>query len=471
MNKSNESAQKAAQLLYEKDRTQNIAALSQKYKEHQQKTQRKINLYYRPYDKQIEVHKSNSRYKVVCCGRRCGKTTLATYECLQRIKQHKKGPKLQIGWVSPNYQNSLRGIDSFKKICRDLIDNGMMTISGTAPYLCKFMGHKIYFLTADNPDALRGYFFDFLVIDEAAFVSDKVYFDVLKPTLMDKSGELLAISTPQGRRGFFYELYLQGIDQMNNLVSNFSWTTYDNPYIAETDVEDMKSSLPHLTFRQEVLAEFVASDNQVIQDVSNCFDEKKCSCNCAPIMGCDLAKSRDYTVMITLCPQCFTVKNLIRHNHIPWGEQQTKIVTEYNKQRARRILIDATGIGSVVIDNIKDNNIQIEPVIFTNSTKNKMISDLIVHLEQGKLRWSNTNYPIIAEELLALERKETKTSTRYEASSSFHDDVVMALALALKGSLNNTDYHIISLDEPSDNEREEKKWQETATDDVWEDVF
>jgi len=436
-----------------------------------------VTLYYSPYKEQIEVHKCTSRYKAVCCGRRAGKTFLAVFEMLQKIKRHKGDNKLQIGWVAPTYQNSKRGIDTFKIIARDLISTGMCKITSTSPYTINIDGHKVYFLTAENPDAIRGYYFDYLIIDEAAFVSDDIYNNVLKPTLMDKSGDLLAISTPQGSRGFFYELYIAGKNEAITNTKSFSWPTYKNPYIKEADIEDMRNSLPSLTFRQEVLAEFIASDNQVFQTVSNCFDGKPCTCGCNTIIGCDLAKKVDYTVLVTICPECYTIKNVMRHNKVPWGEQQSKIVGEYNYRNARKIYIDATGIGDVVIDNLKDSNIIIEPIIFSNTSKNKMVSDLITYIEQGKLRWDNDLFPILAEELLCLERTVGKNTVSYNAATNGHDDVVMATALALKGAIDSIEYHIFSIGGDVKNNHNKRDIQDNITDivddielneDVWD---
>jgi hypothetical protein len=273
---------------------------------------------------------------------------------------------------------------------------------------------------------------------------------------MDKSGKLFAISTPQGKRGFFYELFLRGLDENVKDVSSFTWSTYENPYIKEEDIEEMKQTLPELTYKQEVLAQFIASDNQVFTEVSNCHDKKHCHCDCKPVIGCDLAKKHDYTVMISLCPECLTVKSLYRNNHIPWGEQQVRIVAEYNHQRAKIIYVDATGIGDVVIDNLKNSNLKIEPIIFSNASKNKMMNDLIVNIEQGKLRWDNDEFGVITEELLCLERIINKNSVGYGAALNGHDDVVMALALALKGALECKEYHIFSVNSVQDNDLQEE---------------
>jgi hypothetical protein len=207
----------------------------------------------------------------------------------------------------------------------------------------------------------------------------------------------------------------------------------------------MKESLPALSYRQEVLAQFVKSDKGVFETVDNCLDKRKCKCNCAPVIGCDLAKKKDFTVVISLCPECLTVRDFKRSNHIPWPEQQQSITSFYKKQRARVIYIDLTGIGDVVVDNIEKDMMKLVPITFTNSTKCKMVSDLIVNIEQGKLRWDDDKWPQIKEELMILERTLTKTSVSYAAAQGGFDDCVFSLALALKGALECYEYKIVSL--------------------------
>lgn len=432
-----------------------------------------ITLHYSPYPKEIEVHNCKNRFKAVCCGRRTGKTYMGVYEVLNKIKNHNGKDKLQIGWISPSYQNSVKGIDTFKKIGVELLTNKLMKISKTSPYCAELFGHKIFFLTAENSDAIRGFYFDMMVVDEAAYVPDSVWNDVLKPTLLDKSGNVFAMSTPQGKRGWFYELCMAGKNDSIDNTSYFHWTSYDNPHLNEEktgDIADLKRTLPSLTFRQEVMAEFIASDNQVFTTVDNCLDESKCSCNCAPVIGADLAKKVDYTVLVCLCPECIKVRDLLRFNKIPWGEQQQKIVRFYNKNRARKMFIDGTGIGDVVVDNLKEENLILESVIFTNKAKNQMMNDLSVYIEQGRLRWSGEKFPIIRDELLSLERTATKNSVSFAAATNFTDDVVMALGLALRGVLDSSEYHISSLGGYSSEIEMDLEKDITLDDDFWEDL-
>ena len=71
-------------------------------------------------------------------------------------------------------------------------------------------GSRIECLPA-SPDTVVGDTVDLLVIDEAARVSDELYNDVL-PMLMVRNGTLVLLSTPKGKRGFFYHEWNDGVD-------------------------------------------------------------------------------------------------------------------------------------------------------------------------------------------------------------------------------------------------------------------
>lgn len=70
-------------------------------------------------------------------------------------------------------------------------------------------GSRIVSQPGENPDSIRGFHADLAIIDEAARVTDDCFVAV-KPTLNIKRGRLLLLSTPFGRRGFFWHEWEEG---------------------------------------------------------------------------------------------------------------------------------------------------------------------------------------------------------------------------------------------------------------------
>jgi hypothetical protein len=407
-----------------------------------------LTIYYTPYDKQREVHASTAKYRMICLGRRSGKTFLAAAEILRMFKTSRR--PLKIGWISPSYNTSQRGLDTLKQMARDLIGAGIMTIKNTSPCTAEMSGHKCYFLSTDNPNSLRGYFFDAIIIDEAAYVDDKTFFDVILPLLMDTDGDMIAISTPKGKKGWFWKYHCMA--KTDEDIDAFHWSTYDNPYIKQRVIEKLRNSMPDASFRQEILAQFVDAENQIFEDVSQCFDSTPCTCKCKAVIGVDLARKVDDTCFLSMCPLCKKVREMEILHAIPWSEQEARIVGFYKAQNANLCMIDGTGLGDVVQMHLMKEDIHFEAVIFSASVKMKMYTDLIAHIERGDLKWDIERFPEIEHQLLSLEREVKKTTISYNACPGEKDDVCDAMALSLKGISEHKELHVYALNEEENSE-------------------
>jgi len=116
-------------------------------------------------------------------------------------------------------------------------------------------GGTVQVKSADSPAGLRGEGLDFLVVDEAAFIEKwgEVWEQALRPTLSDRAGGALFISTPRGFN-HFSELYQNATGPE---WARWQFPTWDNPHIAASEIEAARGMLPGLIFRQEYGAEFV----------------------------------------------------------------------------------------------------------------------------------------------------------------------------------------------------------------------
>jgi hypothetical protein len=105
----------------------------------------------------------------------------------------------------------------------------------------------------DAEDKVRGYSaLSMLVIDEAARVSEAMY-QAVGPMLAVSGGDLWMMSTPFGKRGFFYEEWEHGGDR---------WMRVRVPAtecnrISKEFLEEQRSAYPNDVIRQEYLCEFV----------------------------------------------------------------------------------------------------------------------------------------------------------------------------------------------------------------------
>ena len=117
-------------------------------------------------------------------------------------------------------------------------------------------GSVISLKGANNPDSLRGIGLDYLVLDEAAYLEERVWTEVLRPTLSDKVGGALFISSPSGRN-WFYDLWEDGQDPDEDDWESWQYTTLEGGNVPPEEVEAARRNLDARTFEQEYEARFV----------------------------------------------------------------------------------------------------------------------------------------------------------------------------------------------------------------------
>lgn len=200
---------------------------------------------------QLEVANDTHRFRVICAGRRWGKSVLSE---LISIKWALDNPNGVIWIVSPTYRQGKqihwKGLQQI--IPRDwVLKKNEVELSITLKN-----GSIIELKGAENPDALRGVKLRGLVIDEIASIRnwDWLWSEVLRPTLTDYQAPCLFISTPKGYNHFF-DLYNNG-QTLDSDYKSWRFTSYDNPYIPSGEIDNAKKELTEDTFYQEYMADF-----------------------------------------------------------------------------------------------------------------------------------------------------------------------------------------------------------------------
>ncbi len=96
-----------------------------------------------------------------------------------------------------------------------------------------------------------------LLCDEASRIDEAVFFAV-KPMLAVSKGKIVLLSSPFGRRGFFYETWVNGENW-----ERFTVEATDCKRITPEFLESEKNSMPEFVFRQEYFCEFTDKDTQI----------------------------------------------------------------------------------------------------------------------------------------------------------------------------------------------------------------
>jgi len=401
-------------------------------------------LTYRPHPAQRDIHHArDKRFRCVCTGRRFGKTLCLAAELADRGSHEGGG---DYGWVAPTYNVAERGIEAFRTI-----GEGFVNVCGRAPCRVEFQGmvgmplSRVWFLSADNPDNIRGFGFKGLVIDEAAAIPADVWHYVLRPTIAQTLGWAVFVSTPKGRN-WFYDLFTRGLDPSETDYASFRFPSNASPYFPAKEWEEAKRTLPSDVFRQEYEAEFMEDSAGVFRNIDQCL-VKDDTGSPKPeyirnvVIGCDVAKHTDWTVLIAMDAETGRCFAMDRFNHLDWPIQKERILAFGRKYRGR-IVLDATGVGDPIFDALKRVYGDIEGFKFTGHSKTELVQRLIVGIEQQKVRWPGTrantvpgmpasDWDVLTAEMRRYEYAISPSGgITYDAPSGYHDDCVMALALA-----------------------------------------
>jgi hypothetical protein len=125
------------------------------------------------------------------------------------------------------------------------LDRPVPTVQETQLSMQLENGSRIVSLPGDE-GTIRGYSgVALLVIDEAARVPDDLY-RAVRPMLAVSRGRLVCLSTPFGKRGFFYEEWIS-----DNPWERVEIRAKDCPRIDPEFLEEEKAALGERWFRQE----------------------------------------------------------------------------------------------------------------------------------------------------------------------------------------------------------------------------
>jgi hypothetical protein len=208
---------------------------------------------------QQEVIVDPKRFKVICAGRRCGKSRLAAVTLLLKGLVCPQGSGVM--YVAPT-QGQARVIiwNVLNELGKDVIASSHINNQE----ITLINGAVIYIRGADRPDTLRGVSLSYVVLDEYADMKPSVWEQVIRASLSDRKGDAMFIGTPKGRN-HFYDLYQLGQTE-NNDYKSWSFTTYDNELIDKEEIENAKSTLSTFAFKTEYMASFDNAGSDVFKE-------------------------------------------------------------------------------------------------------------------------------------------------------------------------------------------------------------
>ena len=208
------------------------------------------------HDSQKKIVQSTARYKVIRAGRRAGKSVL---QIERMIFDAVGGDDRNVYYLAPNQiqardiiwlllRKRLHGIAEFNEVRLECIvptKDGGTSLIKLAGWENRenFRGKSARSLTFDEIDTMKDFFIGWA--------------DVFRPTLIDTGGGATFVGTPKKENPNLRRL--EKIAETDSNYACFHFTTYDNPFIPETERDELLKEYEGNmdSYNQEVMAEHV----------------------------------------------------------------------------------------------------------------------------------------------------------------------------------------------------------------------
>lgn len=389
-----------------------------------------------PYPAQCEVIKScvygPERYTICNGGRQLGKTVILI--------------TVSLAWALNTPEQLIMVVSPTDKQVKEIYDKTCETIKSGYSQLVKSSkaspgtieisfvnGSRIIYRSAEAENSLRGYALNYLLVDEASFIKEKIFFQVLTPSLLIRGKKVYLSSTPCGNN-YFKKLFQLGQGTEESYKS-FKITYRENPYVMGDPVklkfiQEQERILPKEMFEQEYLGEFSQSAS-----VFKYVDELATLNRSVPqgqevVAGIDIAMLRDYTVCTILDTQG-NLLDYLRFNKLEMNEAVSTLEAFLKQWNPRKIIIETNNQGITFYSMLKERGFyQMEPFVTTNTSKHSLINELMSAFAKKEIRLLNDD--IVKDEFKDFTYTLSDRGTVTFAAATGHDDIVLSFGFAFR---------------------------------------
>ncbi len=194
---------------------------------------------------QADLMRARPDRALLLCSRQAGKSMTVAAIALEQALSHPGSTTLL---VSPSQRQSAELLGKVRSIAMaQRTQVGLEQLSVLSMRLDS--GSRIVSLPG-KAEVIRGYMADLLVLDEAAWIPDRLY-ESVRPMLAVSGGRLVALSTPFGQRGWFHAAW-SGSEAWHRTKV----TAHEVPRISPEFLEEERRSLPASVFASEYECQF-----------------------------------------------------------------------------------------------------------------------------------------------------------------------------------------------------------------------
>ena len=350
---------------------------------------------YKPRYPQTEIHSQleSHRFAVLVAHRRMGKTVLSVNHLIKRaiVDQKERGfyaylapfrnQAEQIAWsYLKHYTAPIPGLKVNEQKLAITLPNGA----------------TIRIFGADNPDALRGAYFDGCVLDEVAQMKPEVWGEILRPALADRHGWAVFIGTPKGVN-LFSQMYDKALERM--AAEDPEWVamlySVDRTHvIPDKELEALKLEMSENEFRQEFMCDFNAAADNVLIPIDDvraaaAREYREHDFASSPrIIGVDVARfGSDASVIFKRQGVAAFWPTVIRK--MDNMELADRVALEIQEWKPDAVFIDI-GNGAGVVDRLRQLGFDVTEVAFGGASGDPHYANKRMEMWQEMAKWLKT---------------------------------------------------------------------------------
>jgi len=376
----------------------------------------------------LQKFDSGIRFLLLNWHRRARKTTLILNIL---IREAVKKTKSVVGYIAPTYRQAKAIVWRDPNMLSKYLPEELVIKKNESELFVEFKNGSVLVIKgADQPDSLRGIDFACVGIDEWALMKPEIWEEILRPVIaQNKERFAIFAFTPKGRNHAFRYTQMA--------LQNPEWF-YDclpvsvSKLIPNEELERLrKEKLPENVYRQEFECEFLEDQASVFKGISKCIagELEEPKVGYSYVIGVDLAKTQDFTVLACICRETRHLVAFERLNEVSWNLQKEKIILMARKYNNAEVLIDATGLGDPILEDLQRARINVSGYKFTNISKQELVEKLIIAIEQRLITFPRID--VLISELESFEYDLSSQGVKYSAPEGLNDDCVIALALAV----------------------------------------
>ncbi|MBL8060790.1 MAG: hypothetical protein JNK63_08765 [Chthonomonas sp.] len=394
-----------------------------------------------PHEGQREFLETDARYRVLACGRRWGKTDACAAAIILEVLNSGASKQLILAPTLIQAEILFDRVVEFA----EMLFPGELKVRRT-PYPSLRVGdHKVWARSGHVGRTLRGQGATHVIVDEAAYVPEELITEIALPMLATTHGRLTLLSTPFGKN-HFWRLFRRGLDGFPDFWSKTA-PSWESPYVSADFLALQQELISERAYAVEYGAEFMDSAGAVFLTE----EIEAATLRELPVLevdkvsiGVDFGKYDDYTAVVVVQGDRdgANVIHCEKHRRENWQSLVQRIADVVNRYPTARVICDETGTGDAVMALLQPLMPKqcLEGLVFTPTTKVDLIDSLSMMFNRRTLHMT-PNLDLLRELQHFEVTHRSSGRLKMEAVGGYHDDLVIALALAVKGLV--APYHLV----------------------------